>query len=87
MSTHNIGFYTEAILMSTHNIGFYEEITVIVALLENLLFAFACNNCTQISRLRLYILKSYSVPFLVCCLQYSGLGVFSPPAHPSTPHS
>ena len=27
MSTHNIGFYDEAILMSTHNIGFYEDLT------------------------------------------------------------
>ena len=30
MSTHNIGFYEEAILMSTHNIGFYEEISKII---------------------------------------------------------
>ena len=31
MSTHNIGFYEdEVILMSTHNIGFYEEISKII---------------------------------------------------------
>ena len=39
MSTHNIGFYTEAILMSTHNIGFYEELTkIIFQLLSNIHF-------------------------------------------------
>ena len=30
MSTHNIGFYEEAILMSTHNIGFCEDLTKII---------------------------------------------------------
>ena len=30
MSTHNIGFYGEVILMSTHNMGFYEEISKII---------------------------------------------------------
>ena len=30
MSTHNIGFYEEAILMSTHNISFYEDLTKII---------------------------------------------------------
>ena len=34
MSTHNIGFYVEAILMSTHNIGFYEDLTQIFFLVS-----------------------------------------------------
>ena len=35
MSTHNIGFYGEAILMSTHNIGFNEEISKIITQLSS----------------------------------------------------
>ena len=41
MSTHNIGFYAEAILMSTHNIGFYEDLTKIIFELSSNIIKYA----------------------------------------------
>ena len=54
MSTHNIGFYAEAILMSTHNIGFYEDFTKnIFELSSNIIkyapYFFACYYKTSVA--------------------------------------